>query len=85
LLPNWFDSAAKQTGSNLRQLIDYEVCKYKLSECLNGRNLWFEQAWGEWLKPHQGSFEQVLIKTLLLLHEAASLTNVGAFWCSYQQ
>jgi hypothetical protein len=35
-----------------------------------------EQAWGEWLKPHQGSFEQVLIKTLLLLHEAASLTNV---------
>ena len=57
-------ASAKRIESNLRQLFEYEVLKYKLSERLNGRNLSFEQAWGEWLKLHQGSFEQVLIKSL---------------------
>jgi hypothetical protein len=64
LLPNAFDSVAKRIESNLRRLIEYEVRKYKLSERLNRRNFSFEQAWGEWIKLHQGSFEQVPIKSL---------------------
>src|ERR1700742_1806956 len=54
----------KRIEINLRRLFEYEVFKYKLSERLNRRNLSLEQAWGKWLKLHQGSFEQVLIKSL---------------------
>ena len=64
LLPNTFGSVAKRIEDDLRRLVEYEVRKYKLSECLNGRNLSFEQACEEWIELHQSSFEQVLIKSL---------------------
>lgn len=68
--PDPFDKLAQRITEEWRQTIQDEIRKYKRTECKNGGELSWREAWDEWTEEHRQEFGQLLKQPVTIPEEA---------------